>query len=199
MAHFVRRSTLVAGIVGCILCGSLSGAAARITRVELSNVLSKGDAALCEEAFPSDARATLFLQQTNQQTLLTILVHNARPHALFTVWVFLDGNSPLTGVAATPMVHSNLVDDLVRVTPTVESDVGLQSPPFQARDGDTTQYNDFHGPTGPGFGTRSVIPTGFYTNRFGRGIFTTRLDFDPVDGAYPFRVCKKEVHSLLPS
>ena len=30
------------------------------------------------------------------------------------------------------------------------------------------------------------MPNGFYTNRFGRGIFTTHLDFDPVRGAYPF-------------
>ena len=117
MAHVVRRSALIAGVVGSILCGSLSGASARTDRVELSNVLSEADAALCEADFPSDARATLFLEQAHRQTWLTIIVHNARPHALFTVWVFLNGPSPLTGRDATPMVRSGLVDDLVQVTP----------------------------------------------------------------------------------
>jgi hypothetical protein len=62
MAHLLRRSTLVAGLVGCILCGSLSGASVRIEQVKLSNGLSEGNAALCEKEFPSDARAALFLK-----------------------------------------------------------------------------------------------------------------------------------------
>lgn len=187
MAHVLRHFTLVAGVVGCILCGSLSDAVARIKRVELTNILSANNAALCEEEFPSDARATLFLQQTHGQTWLTIIVHNARPNALFTVWVFLDVISPLTGRDATAMVRSSMVnEELVNVTPPVGSDFGLQSPPFQPGDGDTTVYNDSGGPTGPGFGTRSLVPNGFYTNRLGWGIFTAHLDFELEDGAYPF-------------
>jgi hypothetical protein len=201
MAHVLRRSTLVAGVVGCLLCGSLSDAAARIKRVELTNTLSEGNAALCEEEFPSDARATLFLKQSHGQTWLTIIVHNARPNALFTIWVFLDGISPLTGRDVTAMVRSGLVDDLVEVTPRVgDSDgqdppvvvvtVGLQTPPFQPGDGDDTVYVESEeNPIpigGPGFGTRSVVPNGFYTNRFGWGIFTTHLDFELEGGDYPF-------------
>ena len=186
MAHLLRRSALIAGVAGFILCVSLSGASARIEQVKLSNVLSEGNAALCEEDFPSDARATLFLKQTRGQTWLTIIVHNARPHALFTVWLFLSGLSPLTGVDAMPMVRSDLVDDLVEVTPPVGFEFGLQNPPFDSEDGDTTVYMTSTGPTGPGFGTRSLIPNGFYTNRSGWGIFTTHLDFALVDGSYPF-------------
>ena len=71
-------------------------------------------------------------------------------------------------------------------TPPVGSDFGLQSPPFQSGDGDTTVYMDFRGSTGPGFGTRGVVPNGFYTNRLGWGIFTAHLDFALEDGKYPF-------------
>lgn len=196
MAHVLRRSTLVAGVVGCLLCGSLSDAAARIKRVELINTLnlfkSEGDAALCEEEFPSDARATLFLKQAHGQTWLTIIVRNARPHALFTIWVFLDGASLLTR-AATPMVRSSMVDELVEFTPPRGFPFGLNGvdangvPIFEADDGDTTIYTDSTGTTsGPGFGTRSFVPNGFYTNHLGWGIFTAHLDFELEDGAYPF-------------
>jgi hypothetical protein len=53
-------------------------------------------------------------------------------------------------------------------------------------DGDKTVYDTFTGDTGPGFGTRTVVPNGFNTDRFGRGMFETRLDFELVGGAYPF-------------
>jgi hypothetical protein len=178
--------------VGCLLCGSLSEAAARIKRVELTNILSEGNAALCEEEYPSDARATLFLKQAHGQTWLTIIVRNARPHALFTIWLFMTEGSPLTigpppfSSLPTPLVRSSMVDDLVKVTPPVGSDFGLQSPPFRPGDGDTTVYNDSGGPTGPGFGTRSLVPNGFYTNHLGWGIFTAHLDFELEDGDYPF-------------
>jgi hypothetical protein len=170
-------------------------------RVELANELGQfmgnngENNRLCEEEIPSDARATLLLKQTHGQTWLSIIVNNARPHALFTVWVLLGTDaasplpSPLTGAPATPMVRSDLVAALVPVTPRVGDPlvtVGLQSPPFQPGDGDTTVYMDNLGPTGPAFGTRSLVPNGFYTNRFGWGIFTTHLDFELVGGTYPF-------------
>jgi hypothetical protein len=179
---------------------SLSGASARIEKVELTNVLAEfmgnngENARLCEEDIPSDARATLFLKQTHGNTWLTIIVNNARPHALFTVWVLLDTtiNSPLTGAPATPMVRSDLVDDLVPVTPPRGLPFGLNGvdahgdPIFTEDDGDIRVYMDSTGPTGPGFGTRSLVPNGFYTNRFGWGSFTTHLDFELVGDAYPF-------------
>jgi len=191
----VRRSALVAGTVGLALLSSLSGGYAFGATVELSNELvfmdnnGEENARLCEEQIPSDASARLVYQQGDGQTWLRINVDKARPNALFTVWVILADLSPLTGVDATPMVPSDLVDELVPVTPPVGfpiEDFGLQSPPFQAGDGDTRVYMDTTGPTGPGFGTRTVVPNGFYTDRFGRGMFEVHLDFELVGGAYPF-------------
>jgi hypothetical protein len=189
MARFVRRSTLVAGVIGFALWWSLSAGYANGATVQLSNVLSPGDAALCEEEFPSDATARLVYQQGDGHTQVRILVDKARPHALFTVWVILAKPSPLTGVEPTPMVPSDLVNqDLVDVTPPVDFPFGLKSPLFMPGDGDTTVYMDSTDPTGtgPGFGTRTVVPNGFYTDRFGRGMFETHLDFELVGGAYPF-------------
>jgi hypothetical protein len=186
MARDVRRSTLVAGLVGFVFCWSLSGGDAIGASVQLTNVLSAQDAALCEEEFPSDATARLVYQQGAGHTQVRILVDKARPHALFTVWVILADLSPLTGVDATPMVPSDVVAELVPVTPPVGSAFGLQSPPFEAGDGDTSVYMDSTGPTGPGFGTRSLVLNGFYTDGFGRGMFETHLDFELVGGMYPF-------------
>src|SRR5215831_11183109 len=68
MAHCLRRAVLVAGVVGFILCVSLSRASARIERVERAHVWAElmennGETArLCAAKMPSDARATLFLQ-----------------------------------------------------------------------------------------------------------------------------------------
>src|SRR5882724_1556470 len=188
MAPVWTRAALVAGVVGFVLWWGLSGGYANGATVQLSNVLSEGDAALCEEEFPSDARAMLVYQQNDGETKLSIMVDKARPNALFTVWLLLDGTSPLTGVVPTPMVPSHVVAELVPVTPPVGFPFGLQSPPFEASDGDTTVYMDSTDPagTGPGFGTRTVVPNGFYTDRFGRGMFETRLDFELVGGAYPF-------------
>jgi hypothetical protein len=73
------------------------------------------------------------------------------------------------------MVPSNVVAELVPVTPPVGVAFGLQSPPFQAADGDTTMYMDT---TGPGFGTRTAVPNGFYTDRCGQGMFEAHLDFE---------------------
>jgi hypothetical protein len=196
MAQFLTRAALVAGAVGFALLSSLSGGYAYGATVELSNQLSAGNAALCEEEFPSDASARLVYQQGDGQTWVRILVDKARPNALFTVWVLLDMTigSPLTGVGATPMVPSDMVNqELVDVTPPVgfsegDNPLGLQMPPFELGDGDTTVYMTTTGDTGPGFGTRTVVPNGFYTDRFGRGMFETHLDFELVlvGGAYPF-------------
>jgi hypothetical protein len=186
MARYVRRSTLLAGVAGFGLCWTLSAGYAHGSTVQLSNMLSAQDAALCAEEFPSDATARLVYQQGDGHTQVRILVDKARPHALFTVWVILAGLSRLTGVDATPMVPSDMVAELVPVTPPVGFPFGLQSPPFQAGDGDITEYMDSTGPTGPGFGTRTLVPNGFYTDRFGRGMFEVHLDFELVGGAYPF-------------
>jgi hypothetical protein len=188
MAEFLTRAALIAGVVGFVLGWSLPGGYANGASVQLTNVLSKDDAALCEEEFPSDARARLVYQQKDGETWLRIMVDKARPNALFTVWVLLAAPSLLTGVEPTPMVPSDVVAELVPVTPPVGFPFGLQSPPFEAGDGDTMVYMDSTDPTGtgPGFGTRTVVPNGFYTDRFGRGMFETHLDFEVVGGAYSF-------------
>ncbi len=190
MVRILTRAALVLGIIGFVLCLSLSGAYAET--VQLTNILSEENAALCEEESPSDASATLSFTQDDGETWLTISLADARPNALFSVWLLLDGTSPLTGASPEPMVPSDLVEDLVAVTPPLGSDFGLNGvdedgdPIFKATDGDTTVYMDSTGPTGPGFGTRSLVLNGFFTDNSGTGMFERHLDFELVGGAYPF-------------
>lgn len=194
MTRFFTRSMLVAGIVGFVLCLSLSRAYADIRHFTLTPILNDTNAAICEVPFFTDeARAWLFIKQTHGRTWLTIIVTGSRPHALHTVWLRLGDpvtddtiTSPLTGFGATPMVPTDAIRALVDLTP----NNGSAGATFGLKEGDLADFfgpndGDVGGPGGDGFGTRNVA-NGFYTNRKGWGIFKAHLDFPVIGGAYPF-------------
>ena len=110
------------------------------------------------------ATAKLRLTERHGRSTLRIIVRNAKPQTLYTVWVRLlgtdsEGNlyggSPLTGIPVTPLA------------PTDELPLQLAA----------TLPN-------PGSDTLS---NGFRTNRRGNGQLTLRVDFPITSGAYPFQ------------
>jgi len=60
-----------------------------------------------------DATAHLHLQQDGMTAEVTISVENARPDTLFTVWLMLNGGSPLMQTGATALIHSDEMAEAV--------------------------------------------------------------------------------------
>ncbi len=129
---------------------------------------SEADAELCG-SYPHARAAIGAVQRSGwrQRSWATIRVRDAKPNHYYTVWVRLDGSSPLTGKASTALAPSSAVHGLIPVTPA------------SALLGEYAKYGD----DGTG-GTGEI--NGFTTNSRGNGTLRVRLDFGLLGGAYPF-------------
>lgn len=61
----------------------------------------------------ADARANLLLRQDGAMTEVTVAVEDARPDTLFTIWLMLEGGSPLMKTGATALIHSDDIAEAV--------------------------------------------------------------------------------------
>lgn len=74
------------------------------------------NAEACDHDFES-ARGTIKIKEKHGKTKLTIKIKGAVPDEFYTVWLRLNGTSPLTGLPATPLVATSDLDDLAAITP----------------------------------------------------------------------------------
>ena len=72
------------------------------------------------------ATARLRLRERNGHSTLTLLIRNARPDTLYTIWVRIKGEdsngdtyggSPLTGIPVTPLAHTTELPAQLAATP----------------------------------------------------------------------------------
>ena len=116
----------------------------------------------CGGTFP-DARARMMVNQVANSTDVNMMVSNARPNTLFTVWFWLKakdqngntfGGNPLSGKSGAPFAPS-------------------------------TAYEELLNATGSGNGVTEGSNV-FTTDADGNGTFSTTLDYPMFGGAYPF-------------
>lgn len=117
----------------------------------------------CGQSGWQKAKARLKVSQQGTKSRATIIMWQAKPNTLYTVWVRLRGTSPdgveiggspMSGGGATPLLPGHSLDEAIG-----------QSPPLP--------------------GTPDPV-NGFTTDRRGRATWSVDLDFPLVGGAYPF-------------
>jgi hypothetical protein len=111
----------------------------------------------------SGATASMIVEQGLDMTDVTIIVENAEPNRLFTIWLWLKGadamgnsfgGNPLSGKSGAPFAPS-------------------------------TAFTELRDATGAGNGVSEGANV-FTTDANGNALFSTRLDFPLFGGAYPF-------------
>lgn len=140
---FFNRAVLVLGLASCVLFVSASGTQA-------------------EEELEFTPIATAEVNERGDETEITIEVRGAAPDTFYTVWIRLNGSSPLTGAGSTAMAPTTAIDDLSAVTP------------------DPAEFNTCFAK-----GSEDVI-NGFFTDEQGNGTLEVTLDFPLSAGCYPF-------------
>lgn len=133
-------------------------------KLDASTADSNGNSILanCGADFP-DATARMMVNQSGASTDVSLMVMNAKPDQLFTVWLWLkgtdaEGNSfggnPLSGKSGAPFAPS-------------------------------TAFAELRDATGSGNGVTEGANV-FTTDASGNAVFSTTLDFPLMGGAYPF-------------
>lgn len=118
-----------------------------------------------------DASAELTYSLANGATDVEINVSNAAPDEFFSIWMLLDGESPLTGLPVVPLASVSDIESLAMSTP----DDALTS---------TAKSLGLEGDDGSG---STSGPNGFFTDANGDATFFITLDYPLVDGgAFPF-------------
>ncbi len=111
-----------------------------------------------------DAKATLSIEQTGVQTVVSIEMTGVKPNSYYTMWLRLKGTdaagndfggNPILGIPGTPLIPSSELDEAL-------------------------------GFTGPG-NAKVGLSNGFWSDKNGNAIFTTTVDFPLIGGAYPFQ------------
>lgn len=120
----------------------------------------------CEADYP-DATASMDITQGLDATDVTIIMSDAQPNTLFTVWVWLKakdssgetfGGNPISGKSGAPLAPSSAYEELLAAT-------------------------------GSGNGVTEGANV-FTTDENGNAVFSTSLDFPLFGGAYPFHKIK---------
>ena len=76
-------------------------------------IISAENEAVCEHDY-SNASATIKIKEkANGKTKIKIKIKNAKPNHLYTVWLKLDGTSPLSGIGATPAAGSGDIQTII--------------------------------------------------------------------------------------
>jgi len=114
--------------------------------------------------YPSQRRAMAMLEtfQSGDMTKINIILINGRPNTLYTVWLRIKGNDQDgNSFGGSPLSNGG-------ATPMAAS-------------------SDLDQLVADWTGVGSQNPTnGFWTDNFGRGVLTKRLDFPLIGGVYPF-------------
>ena len=106
----MKRILLTGWMLVAMLCGSAHIALATddeeedvINRVPMDLIITSENAATCNHDF-SSAKAWLRIREKNNgKTKVVIRIRKAKPNHIYTVWLKLDGVSPISGGGATPL------------------------------------------------------------------------------------------------
>ncbi len=135
--------------------------------VDLVKVLDAPSATLCGGTYDR-ALARVKIEQFEGRTSLRLRITDAMPNAGYTMWVKLDGTSPITGLPFTPAANTSDLAGLVPITP------------------DADLLTDALGTGDDGTGG-DVAVNGFYTDANGDAEFSVLLDFPVIKGAFQFQ------------
>ncbi len=107
------RTKLLTAVLCAALLGTSTASAGAPTRKSMDLIISEAHAAMCGHDY-SRARATIRVRERrNGTTRVVIRVRNAAPNRLHTVWLKLDGASPITGAGATPAAGACDLEDII--------------------------------------------------------------------------------------
>ena len=125
-------------------------------------VISGANAALCGQSFAYAAATAEIEERADNTTRVTTRVFNVKPNHLYTIWLKLDGSSPVAPVmGATPLASTAGLANIIANTSLI-------------------------GPTEAA--TAAIFQGGnaFYTDANGNGALTVFLDFRLSGDVYPF-------------
>lgn len=118
-----------------------------------------------------DARAWMTLLQRGGRSFVHIRVSNTVPDTFFTVWLWVNGGSPLTVASVTALANPDEIPALGAATPASALTADANTLGLLGDDGSGSPE----------------APNGFWTNHRGNGSIYLKLDFPIVKGAYQFQ------------
>lgn len=178
----MKNSIIVLSLlVGFLFIGCDKDNSSQFTTVDLTPVFPKDadhsnrctSTTGMNESTLKNATAQLEIKAENGKTTGKIILKNGMPETVYTIWIRMDGTSPLTEKTATPLANPSDLKTLATVT---LDDVFTDA----ARD------LGFAGDDGSGSGNLSILKNAFQTDANGAAEFDVDLDFELIGGDYPF-------------
>ncbi|MFQ5961614.1 MAG: hypothetical protein ACE5MG_09465 [Candidatus Methylomirabilales bacterium] len=162
----LNRGLLISALASSVLFVSATGAQA----VRHNRFYVEFDP-LPPFATARDSTATAEIVEVDDETTVTIVVLNAEPHTLYTVWIRLNGTNPVTRTGSTPMAPTTEIDAMLDHTPDIP---------------DINACNQDCNCDPPGSDDPQDLVNAFVTDHRGNAVIQVTLDFRLSDREYPF-------------